>query len=72
MTQIPTALGIYEDTDGDLWIRFEDGHDKWLHLTQWHPTPIDHSWMSEFVTDEDVAEHLPLKCVSNEKEEEER
>lgn len=72
MTQIPTALGIYEDTDGDLWIRFEDGHDKWLHLTQWHPTPIDRSWMVEFVTDEDVAEHLPLKCISNGKKEEER
>ena len=65
MAQMPDALGIYKDEDGDLWIRFEDGHDKWLHLTQWHPTPIDRSWRSEFVTDEDVAEHLPLKCVSD-------
>ena len=72
MAQIPDALGIYEDEDGDLWVRFEDGKDRWLHLTQWHPTPIDRSWMVEFVTDEDVAEHLPLKCISNEKEEEER
>lgn len=65
MAQMPDALGIYEDEDGDLWIRFEDGRDKWLHLTQWHPTPIDCSWMSEFVTDEDVAERLPLKCISD-------
>ena len=65
MMQIPDAVGVYEDEDGDLWIRFEAGHDKWLHLTQWNPTPIDRSWMSEFVTDEDVAEHLPLKCVSD-------
>ena len=72
MAQIPDALGIYEDEDGDLLIRFEAGRDKWLHLTPWHPTPIDRSWMSEFVTDEDVAEHLPLKCLSNETKEEER
>lgn len=64
MARIPDALGIYQDEDGDLWVRFQDGRDKWLHLTQWHPTPIDRSWMSEFVTDEDAAEHLPLKCVS--------
>ena len=64
MAQIPDAVGVYEDEDGDLWIRFEDGKDRWLHLTQWHPTPTDRSWMSEFVLDEDVAEHLPLKCVS--------
>lgn len=64
MAQIPDALGVYEDEDGDLWVRFEDGKDKWLHLAQWHPTQIDRSGMSEFVTDEDVAEHLPLKCVS--------
>lgn len=72
MTLIPTAVGVYEDEDGDLWIRFEDGRDKWLHLAKWHPTPIDRSWMSEFVTDEDVAECLPLKCISNEKAKEER
>ena len=72
MAQVPDAVGVYEDADGDLWIRFEDGRDKWLHLAKWHPTPIDRSWMSEFVTDEDVAEHLPLKCVSNEKAKEER
>ena len=72
MAQVPAALGIYEDADDDLWVRFQDGHDKWLHLTKWHPTPIDRSWMSEFVTDEDVAEHLPLKCISNETKEEER
>lgn len=72
MAQIPDAVGVYEDADGDLWVRFQDGKDKWLHLAQWHPTPIDRSWMSEFVTDEDVAEHLPLKCISNAKEEEER
>lgn len=65
MAQIPDAVGVYEDADGDLWIRFEDGHNKWLHLTRWHPTPIDHSWMSEFATDEDVAEHLPIKCISD-------
>ena len=64
MAQIPTALGVSEDKDGDLWIRFGAGRDKWLHLTPWHPTPIDRSWMSEFVPDEDVADHLPLKCVS--------
>lgn len=67
MARIPDALGVYEDADGDLLVRFQDGKDKWLHLTPLHPTPIDRSWMSEFVTDEDVAEHLPLKCVSNEK-----
>lgn len=65
MAQVPAALGIYEDADDDLWVRFQDGHDKWLHLTKWHPTPIDRSWMSEFVTDDDVAEHLPLKRVSD-------
>lgn len=64
MTQIPDAVGVYEDEDGDLLIRFESGRDKWLHLTKWHPTPIDCSWMSEFVADEDVAERLPLKCIS--------
>lgn len=65
MAQIPDIVGVYEDEDGDLWIRFQDGRDSWLHLVQWHPTQIDRSWMSEFVTDEDVAEHLPLKCISN-------
>lgn len=65
MAAIPSTVGVYEDEDGDLWIRFEDGKDKWLHMVQWHPTPIDRSWMSEFVTDEDVADHLPLKCVSD-------
>ncbi len=65
MMQIPDAVGVYENEDGDLWIRFGAGKDSWLHLTQWHPTPIDRSWMSEFVTDEDVAEHLPLKRVSD-------
>ena len=64
MTQIPDAVGVYEeDEDGDIWVRFQDGRDRWLHLTPWHPTPIDESWMVEFVTDEDVAEHLPLKHV---------
>lgn len=72
MAAIPSAVGVYEDADGDLLVRFQDGKDKWLHLTKWHPTSIDHSWMSEFVTDEDVAEHLPLKCISDEKKEEER
>ena len=72
MMQIPDAVGVYENEDGDLWIRFGAGKDRWLHLTQWHPTPIDRSWMSEFVTDEDVTEHLPLNCVSDEKKEEER
>ena len=65
MMQIPDAVGVYENEDGDLWIRFGAGKDGWLHLTQWHPTSIDRSWMSEFVTDEDVAEHLPLKRVSD-------
>lgn len=64
MTQIPDAVGVHEeDKDGDIWVRFQDGRDRWLHLTSWHPTPIDRSWMVEFVTDEDVAEHLPLKHV---------
>lgn len=72
MMQIPDAVGVYENEDGDLWIRFQDGKDKWLHLAKWHPTPIDRSWMSEFVTDEDVAKHLPLKCVPNKKTEEKR
>lgn len=72
MAQIPDALGIYEDEDGDLWVRFEDGKDKWLHMVQWHPTLVDRSWMVEFVADDDVAEHLPLKCISNETKEEER
>lgn len=71
MTQIPDALGIYEDEDGDLWIRFQDGRDKWLHLAKWHPTPIDRSWTSEFATDEDVAGHLPLKCISTKEAEDE-
>ena len=65
MAAIPSDVGVYEDEDGDLWVRFGDGKDKWLHLAQWHPTLVDRSWMSEFVTDEDVAEHLPLKCVSD-------
>lgn len=64
MAQIPDAVGVYEDADGDLWVRFQDGRDKWLHMVPWHPTLIDRSWMSEFATDEDVAEHLPLKCIS--------
>lgn len=72
MAQIPDAVGVYEDEDGDLWIRFGAGKDRWLHMVPWHPTPIDSSWMSEFATDDDVAEHLPLKCISNETKEEER
>ena len=72
MAQIPDAVGVYEDGDGDLWVRFEAGKDRWMHLAKWHPTPIDRSWMSEFATDEDVAEHLPLKFISNETKEEER
>lgn len=72
MATIPSAVGVYEDEDGDLWIRFGAGKDKWLHLAKWHPTPIDRSWMFEFVTDEDVAGHLPLECISTEKKEEER
>lgn len=72
MARIPDAVGVYEDEDGDLWVRFGAGKDQWLHLAQWHPTQIDRSWMSEFVTDEEVAEHLPLKCMSNEKAKEER
>lgn len=76
MTQIPDAVGVYEDEDGDLWVRFGDGYDKWLHLVQymvqWKPNLINRSWMSEFVTDDDVAEHLPLKCISNETKGEER
>ena len=72
MMQVPDAVGVYEDGDGDLWVRFQDGYDKWLHMVPWHPTLIDRSWMSEFATDEDVAEHLPLKCISNGKTEEEQ
>lgn len=72
MAAIPSALGVYEDMDGDLWIRFGDGKNYWVHLTKWYPNPGDEDWLSEFVLDEEVAEHLPLKCVSNEKAKEER
>lgn len=72
MTQIPTALGIYEDMDGNRLAKYESGRDKWLMVSASSFTSHMKQLSCSFASDEEVAEHLPLKRISNEKAKEER
>jgi len=64
MAQIPTALGIYEDMDGNRLAKYETGKDKWVMVSASSFTSHIKELSCSFASDEDVAEHLPLKCVS--------
>lgn len=65
MTQLPTALGIYEDADGNRLAKYEAGKDKWMMVSASNFTDHIKQLSCSFVSDEDVADHLPLKCVSD-------
>lgn len=64
MAQIPTALGIYEDMDGNRLAKYETGKDKWVMVSASSFTSHIKELSCSFASDEDVAEHLPLKCIS--------
>ena len=64
MAQIPTALGIYEDMDGNRLARYETGKDKWVMVSASSFSSHIKQLSCSFASDEDVADHLPLKCVS--------
>lgn len=64
MAQIPTALGIYEDMDGNRLAKYETGKDKWVMVSASSFASHIKQLSCSFASDEDVADHLPLKCVS--------
>lgn len=65
IVQIPTVLSIYEDADGNRLAKYETGKDKWVMVSAGGFTGRMKQLSCSFVTDEDVAECLPLKCISN-------
>ncbi|MCT6901274.1 MAG: hypothetical protein M3Z40_09540 [Bifidobacterium sp.] len=65
MTQIPTALGFYVVADGNCLSKSETGKDKWVMVSASNFTDHIKQLSCSFVSDEDVADHLPLKCVSD-------
>lgn len=67
MTLIPAALGVYGDADGDRLAKYETGKDKWVTVSAGCFTGRMKQLSCSFVTDVDMAERLPLKCISNEK-----
>lgn len=65
MAQIPTALGIYEDADGNRLARYETGKDKWVIISEYWVNTHIRQTECKFIHDEDVASCMPLKRVSH-------